>query len=43
MARMALSDAQIFVQLVSATAVAQGTSEAALWEGLLDQWWRRVR
>lgn len=42
-ARMALSDATVLSQLIAATAVDLNTSESELWNGLLDQWWRRVR
>ncbi|KII94850.1 hypothetical protein PLICRDRAFT_47858 [Plicaturopsis crispa FD-325 SS-3] len=41
LARIAMSDGRMFLQLMSATATAQNTSETNLWEGLLDQWWRR--
>ncbi|KAL0949404.1 hypothetical protein HGRIS_009466 [Hohenbuehelia grisea] len=40
-ARMLLSDAQIVMQLLSATAVAQNKPEKELLDGLLDQWWRQ--
>lgn len=40
--RVVLADGPIFVQLMSATASAQGVQEATLYEGLLDQWWQRV-
>lgn len=41
-ARMAIADAQLFAQLMSATAAAREYSEESLWSELLDQWWRRV-
>ncbi|THH15375.1 hypothetical protein EW146_g5093 [Bondarzewia mesenterica] len=41
MARMTLADVQTFCQLMTATATALNTPETELWEGLLDQWWRR--
>ncbi|KAA1466319.1 ARM repeat-containing protein [Dentipellis sp. KUC8613] len=41
MARMAVADKTIFLQLMSATSNSQGVPETQLWEGLLDQWWRR--
>ena len=41
-ARMAIADAQLFTQLMSATAAAREYSEESLWSELLDQWWRRV-
>ena len=40
-ARIAVAGPGSFVQLIAATAQATGTSEATLWEGVLDQWWRR--
>lgn len=42
MARIALVDAGAFLQLMQATANDKGVSERVLWEGLLNQWWRRV-
>jgi len=41
-ARVALSNINIFMQLMQATAAARGIPETQLWEGLLDQWWRTV-
>ncbi|THH10644.1 hypothetical protein EW146_g8303 [Bondarzewia mesenterica] len=38
---MTLADVQTFCQLMTATATALNTPETELWEGLLDQWWRR--
>ncbi|TDL29402.1 ARM repeat-containing protein [Rickenella mellea] len=40
-ARMALSDAAIFLQLMSAASGALNVPETELWEGLLNQWWNR--
>ena len=42
-ARIALVDRQVFLQLMTATANATGLSEKHLFEGLLDQWWGKVR
>jgi hypothetical protein len=33
----------MFLQLMSATASSHNQLESGLWEGLLDQWWNRVR
>ncbi|KAI0650678.1 ARM repeat-containing protein [Trametes meyenii] len=41
LARIALADRGIFVQLVSATAAAQGKNESLVWEPILNQWWNR--
>jgi hypothetical protein len=38
-----MADAQMFLQLMSATAASQNVTEAYLYEGLLDQWWSKVR
>ena len=43
LARIAVADRQLFLQLVSATAAAQNVSEALVWEPILNQWWQRVR
>ena len=43
MARISLVDANAFLQLMQATATDKGVPETSLWEGLLNQWWRRVR
>ena len=42
-ARIALNDAPVLYQLISATAAKMNKPEKELWEALLDQWWRRVR
>ncbi|KAI0677486.1 ARM repeat-containing protein [Trametes maxima] len=41
LARIALADRGMFVQLVSATAAAQGTKESLVWDPILNQWWNR--
>ncbi|KAI0719492.1 ARM repeat-containing protein [Cerioporus squamosus] len=41
LARIAVADRQLFLQLVSATAVAQNMSEEKVWEPILNQWWTR--
>ena len=41
-ARMAIADANLVVQLMSASAASRECSEESLWTELLDQWWRRV-
>ncbi|ETW83875.1 hypothetical protein HETIRDRAFT_443980 [Heterobasidion irregulare TC 32-1] len=41
MARIAIADQQMFLTLMAATATLRNTEETVLWEGLLDQWWRR--
>ncbi|TFY83956.1 hypothetical protein EWM64_g62 [Hericium alpestre] len=41
LARIALADRNIFLQLMTVTATVHATPESQLWEGLLDQWWRR--
>lgn len=43
LARVAVADRQLFVQLVSATAAAQNVKETLVWEAILNQWWNRVR
>ncbi len=43
LARIAIADRQLFLQLVSATAAAQNMSEEKVWEPILNQWWTRVR
>ena len=43
LARIAVADRQLFLQLVSATAATQNVSEALVWEPILNQWWQRVR
>ncbi|KAL7282456.1 hypothetical protein ACG7TL_003927 [Trametes sanguinea] len=41
LARVALADRQLFLQLVSATAAAQNMKEELVWEPILNQWWNR--
>ncbi|RDX55688.1 ARM repeat-containing protein [Lentinus brumalis] len=41
LARIAIADRQLFLQLVSATAAAQNMSEEKVWEPILNQWWTR--
>ncbi|KAI0938258.1 hypothetical protein AcV5_001092 [Taiwanofungus camphoratus] len=41
LARMALADKYMFLQLISATAASQNTTESVLYMGVLDQWWTR--
>ena len=43
LARIAIADRQLFLQLVSATAAALNLPEAQVWEPILNQWWTRVR
>ena len=43
LARIAIADRQLFLQLVSATATALNMSEEKVWEPILNQWWTRVR
>ena len=43
LARIAVADRQLFLQLVSATATALNMSEEKVWEPILNQWWTRVR
>ncbi|GBE79528.1 ARM repeat-containing protein [Sparassis crispa] len=40
-ARIAMADKRVFLQLMSATAMAQNVPEPTLWEALLNQWWTR--
>ena len=40
--RIAINNATIFSQLVTASASPLGSPEMELWTALLDQWWRRV-
>lgn len=42
LARLAIADKQIFLQLVSATAAAMNLMETQVWEPILNQWWTRV-
>ncbi|KAG2154931.1 ARM repeat-containing protein [Suillus bovinus] len=41
LARIALADRQMFLQLVSATAETANLPEAKIWEAVLDHWWRQ--
>ncbi|CAL1700530.1 unnamed protein product [Somion occarium] len=41
LARLAIADKQIFLQLVSATAAAMNLMETQVWEPILNQWWTR--
>ncbi|CDO76254.1 hypothetical protein BN946_scf184470.g12 [Trametes cinnabarina] len=41
LARIALADRQLFLQLVSATAAAKNAKEDLIWEAILNQWWNR--
>lgn len=41
-ARVAINDPLILSQLLAASASVLQKPETALWEALLDQWWRRV-
>ena len=43
LARIAIADRQLFLQLVSATSSTQNVREDLLWEAILNQWWTRVR
>jgi hypothetical protein len=43
LARIVLADRAIFLQLMNVTANATGLTEKYLFEGLLDQWWGKVR
>ncbi|EGN93009.1 hypothetical protein SERLA73DRAFT_116383 [Serpula lacrymans var. lacrymans S7.3] len=40
-ARIALTDRQIFLQLASAAAESQKTTASKVYEGILDEWWAR--
>jgi hypothetical protein len=42
LARIAISDKQMFLQLVSAMSSAAQLNESELWEAILNQWWTRV-
>lgn len=41
MARIALMDKHMFAQLVSASVPALNLSETEIWDGILNEWWRR--
>ncbi|KAM5532278.1 hypothetical protein V8D89_014036 [Ganoderma adspersum] len=43
LARIAIADRQLFLQLVSATAATLNRPEEQIWEPILNQWWTRVR
>jgi hypothetical protein len=38
-----MADKRMFLQLMSATAGVLGREELKLYDGLLDQWWGKVR
>lgn len=42
-ARTALMDKRMFLQLMSATGPTINMTEAQVWEAVLNQWWTRVR
>ncbi|KZT19271.1 ARM repeat-containing protein [Neolentinus lepideus HHB14362 ss-1] len=41
LARIVVADRDMFMRLMSAAAAPMNTTESALWEALLDQWWSR--
>ncbi|KAG1815549.1 ARM repeat-containing protein [Suillus subaureus] len=41
LARIAIADRQMFLQLVSATAETMNLPELKIWEAVLDHWWRQ--
>ncbi|EMD40680.1 hypothetical protein CERSUDRAFT_111258 [Gelatoporia subvermispora B] len=41
LARIAIANNAIFLNLISATAASKNTAESQIWEGVLDQWWTR--
>lgn len=41
-ARIALMDKRMFLQLMSATGPTINMTEAQVWEAVLNQWWTRV-
>lgn len=43
LARVAVANKQLFLTLMQATAQAHNVPETQIWEGVLDQWWTRVR
>ena len=43
LARVAVANKQLFLTLMQATSQAHGVPEPQIWEGVLDQWWTRVR
>ena len=43
LARVAVANKQLFLTLMQATSQAHGVPETQIWEGVLDQWWTRVR
>lgn len=42
LARIALTDREMFIRLVSAAAQADNVHEEKIWEVILDQFWRQV-
>lgn len=42
LARIALTDREMFIRLVSAAAQVDNVHEAKVWEIILDQFWRQV-
>ena len=42
LARIAVADRQLFLQLVLATATAKNVDQSQIWEPILNQWWQRV-
>ncbi|KZT71615.1 ARM repeat-containing protein [Daedalea quercina L-15889] len=41
LARVAIANKQLFLQLMQATSQANNVPEPQIWEGVLDQWWTR--
>ncbi|KAH9943383.1 ARM repeat-containing protein [Epithele typhae] len=41
LARIAVADRQLFLQLVSAMAASESVTESVVWEPILNQWWQR--
>lgn len=42
LARIALTDREMFIRLVSAAAQIENVREEKVWEVILDQFWRQV-
>lgn len=42
LARIALTDREMFIRLVSAAAQVENVHEEKVWEAILDQFWRQV-
>lgn len=42
LARIALTDREMFIRLVSAAAQVENVHEEKVWEVILDQFWRQV-